>query len=95
MHDEARIREEDGRIGVGVPTEMVDVQMREEHDVDVLGRDACLLEGARQEALVLGSPSLPQPGRPDARVEQKRLAAARSRWTGTRSRQAEPSKSSG
>ncbi len=74
MHEVARVLEDDGPVPVGVPAEVVDVQMREEDDVDVLRSNPCVLKGSGQEALALGSPPLPQPGRADTRVEQQRLA---------------------
>jgi hypothetical protein len=47
VHEVASARKEDGAALVRVPTQMVDVQVRQEDDVDVVPADAVLLEPAR------------------------------------------------
>ena len=59
---------------IRVPAEMIDVQVREEHDVDVVGLDAELSERGAQHALPLRLPVLPQAWWADAGVDEDRRA---------------------
>ena len=74
MHDVAGPREEDRAGVVRVPPNMVDVEMREEDDVDLVAADTVLLERSWQPTLRLRSP-VPQTGRADAGVDQHGLFA--------------------
>ena len=83
MRDVARVRKDDDAVPVGVPADVVDVEVREEDDVHVLGRDARLLERGKQPLLELRVPA-PEAGRPDAGVDEHRAAAGAKEIGGTR-----------
>ena len=69
MHDVARTREERGALEIRVPTDVVDVQVREKHDVDLVARNAEASERLGQLPLVLRGPA-PQPGWADPGVDE-------------------------
>ncbi len=69
MHDVARTREERGALEIRVPTDVVDVQVREKDDVDLVARNAEAAERLGQLAFVLRGPA-PQPGWADPRVDE-------------------------
>jgi hypothetical protein len=76
MHDVPGAREEGHALEVRVPTEMVDVEVRQQDDIDLGRTDAELLERARQQPFFLCRP-VPEARRSDAGVdEDRRLAGA-------------------
>ena len=65
----AGAQKENGALQVGIPTDVIDVQMRQEDDVDPVPRDAEAAERLGQLTLLLGGP-VPQARRPHTRVDQ-------------------------
>ena len=74
MRDVARVRKDDRTVAIGVPADVVDVEVREEDDVHVLGSRARVVERRQQALLELRVPA-PEPRRPDARVDEHGAAA--------------------
>ena len=74
MRDVARAREDELAVAIGVPADVVDVQVRQEDDVDLVRRDTGGRERGQQPLLPLRRPA-PEPRRPDAGVHQHRRAA--------------------
>jgi len=65
-------REQRNGVEIAVPADVVDVEVREEDDVDLVGADAQRLEGARKQALLLGRPVVPQSRGANAGVDDDR-----------------------
>jgi hypothetical protein len=73
MHDVARPREERDTLEIGVPPDVVDVHVREKHDVDLVASNAEGVQRARKHPFLLRGP-VPEPGRADAGVDEDRDA---------------------
>jgi hypothetical protein len=67
--DVPRAREDDTALAVGVPADVVDVEVGQEDDVDVVRHHTCLGQRRQQPFLSLRRPT-PEPGRPDAGVDE-------------------------
>ena len=83
MRDIAGVRKDDRALPVGVPADVVDVEVREEDDVHVLGRGARLGERGKQALLELRVPA-PEAGRADAGVDEHRALTGAKKIGGTR-----------
>ena len=81
VRDVARVREDERAVTIGVPADVIDVQVRQEDDVDVVRRDAGRRERGQQPLLPLRRPA-PEPRRPDAGVDERR--SCRRSESGTR-----------
>jgi hypothetical protein len=73
VDDVAGIREERPTVDVRVPADVVDVEVREEDDVDLLGLDSLGGERVRQPAFHLALPLVPEARRADAGVDDDGL----------------------
>ena len=82
MRDVARVGKDDHAVPVGVPADMVDVEVREEHDVHILRRNAHALECGKQALLKLRIPA-PEARRPNAGVDEHRAVARAEQIRGT------------
>jgi hypothetical protein len=69
VHEVARAGEEHAAFEIGVPANVVDMQMGQEDEVHLVARHAEPAECLRQLALVLGGP-VPEARRPDAGVDE-------------------------
>ena len=71
VHGVPRSGKEDVALEVRVPAQVIDVQVREEDEVDAVAGDAELREGDGKQPLVLRGP-VPEARRPDPGVDQNR-----------------------
>ena len=89
MREIAGVRKDDRALPVGVPADVVDVEVREEDDVHVLGRGARRGERGKQALLELRVPA-PEAGRADAGVDEHRALTGAKQIGGTRDPPARP-----
>ena len=73
VRDVPRVREDEAAVAVGVPADVIDVEVRQEDDVDVLGSNAGRREPRQQPFLELAAPA-PDAGRADAGVDEHGVA---------------------